>query len=95
MICHYYYHYYYCSENLQFQRCVDKIPAGNCKQKIMVFAESAQSIMNGFIDRSCGEYNSETDRCDQLDPINTSESNKSSTKPSFIRNVAQLISSIE
>ncbi|XP_046915962.1 uncharacterized protein LOC124496488 isoform X2 [Dermatophagoides farinae] len=83
-----------CCENLQFQRCIDKISAGDCKQKIMVFAESAQSIMNGFIDRSCGEYNADTDRCDQLEPIVTAELNKSS-KPSFVRNVAELISSIE
>ncbi|XP_027193707.2 uncharacterized protein LOC113788453 [Dermatophagoides pteronyssinus] len=84
-----------CCENLQFQRCIDKISAGDCKQKITVFAESAQSIMNGFIDRSCGEYNSDTDRCDQLDPINIGDWKNKSTKPSFIRNVAELISSIE
>lgn len=72
---------------------MDSIQAGDCKDKLKVYAESIQQVLGGFVDRSCGEFNSDTDRCEKLSPIAVKKSSGKS-RPSLILNVAQLIGSV-
>ncbi|OTF78588.1 hypothetical protein BLA29_015163, partial [Euroglyphus maynei] len=79
-------------ETIQIRKCIDKILAGDCKDDIQLYIDGALHTINGFIDRTCGEYNDETDKCDRLAPITVK---KETSHPSLIVNVAELIATME
>ncbi|XP_027193708.2 uncharacterized protein LOC113788454 [Dermatophagoides pteronyssinus] len=83
---------YLCCETGQIRKCIEKIQSGDCKKDLQGYIDNALEMTNGFIDRSCGEYNDETDKCDRLKPITVKNEQ---TNPSLIVNVAELIATIE
>ncbi|KAH9530324.1 hypothetical protein DERF_004136 [Dermatophagoides farinae] len=83
---------YLCCETGQIRKCIEKISSGDCKNEIQFYIDGALSATNGFIDRTCGEYNDETDKCDKLKPLIVK---KETPNPSLIVNVAELIATIQ
>lgn len=62
-----------------------------CEDKLPVLLENITGVLGNFLDATCGEYDLDSDKCDQLSPL---PKVKAKSK-NFVTNLVDVFNSVE